>query len=85
MESLNGYTVEQVKNAISKQTKYSIDKIRLFGSRIKGNFTEESDLDIVIKDENKIDYGLFYTSFCGINCEIRFIEDFNMSWLKYSV
>lgn len=85
MESLNGYTIEEIKKEISKQTKYDVSDIRLFGSRITGGWRDKSDLDVVIKDENKVDYGIFYGSYLGLNCEIRFVEDFEISWLRDSV
>lgn len=85
MDSLNGYTIEEVKKEISKQVKYDVSDIRLFGSRITGGWKEKSDLDVVIKDVTKIDYGIFYGTYLGINCEIRFVEDFEISWLRDSV
>jgi predicted nucleotidyltransferase len=85
MDSLNGYTIEEVKKEISKQVKYDVSDIRLFGSRITGGWEEKSDLDVVIRDVNKVDYGIFYGNYLGINCEIRFVEDFEISWLRDSV
>jgi predicted nucleotidyltransferase len=85
MDSLNGYTIEQVKKEISKQVKYDVSDIRLFGSRITGGWKEKSDLDVVIRDINKVDYGIFYGNYLGINCEIRFVDDFEISWLRDSV
>jgi predicted nucleotidyltransferase len=85
MESLKGYTIDDIKKEISKQTKYDVSNIRLFGSRITGGWKEKSDLDVAIKDENKVDYGIFYGTYLGLNCEIRFVEDFENSWLGDSV
>jgi len=85
MDSLNGYTIEEVKKEISKQVKYDISDIRLFGSRITGGWKDKSDLDVVIRDVNKVDYGIFYGNYLDINCEIRFVEDFEISWLRDSV
>jgi predicted nucleotidyltransferase len=85
MDSLNGYTIEEVKKEISKQVKYDISDIRLFGSRITGGWKDKSDLDVVIRDVNKVDYGISYGNYLGINCEIRFVEDFEISWLRDSV
>ena len=85
MESLNGYTVEDIKKEISKQTKYDVSDIRLFGSRITGGWKDKSDLDIAIKDENKVEHGIFYRTCLGLNCEIRFVEGFEISWLRDSI
>jgi predicted nucleotidyltransferase len=85
MDSLNGYTIEEVKKEISKQVKYDVSDIRLFGSRITGGWKDKSDLDVVIRDINKVDYDIFYGNYLGINCEIRFVEDFEISWLRDSV
>lgn len=85
MESLNGYTIEDIKKEIANQTKYEVSDIRLFGSRITGGWKDKSDLDVVIKDENKVDCGIFYGTYLGLNCEIRFVEDFEISWLRGSV
>ena len=82
MESLNGHSAQELKEAISKQTKYDIKNIRFFGSRITGGWKEDSDLDIAILDENKTDHPIFYTSCLGINCECRFVDTFDQSWLK---
>lgn len=84
MESLNGYTIEEIKKEISNHTKYDVSDIRLFGSRITGGWVDKSDLDVAIKDENNVDYGVFYVSCLGLNCEIRFVENFEISWLKDS-
>ena len=54
MVSLNGYTIEEVKKEISKQVKYDVSDIRLFGSRITGGWKDKSDLDVVIRDINKV-------------------------------
>jgi len=85
MDSLNGYTIEDIKKEISKQTKYDVSDIRLFGSRISGGWKNKSDLDVVITDENKVEYDIFYETYFGLNCEIRFVEDFEISWLRDSV
>jgi predicted nucleotidyltransferase len=85
MDSLNGYTIEEVKKEISKNLKYDVSHIRLFGSRITGGWENKSDLDVVIRDVNKVDYDIFYGNYLGINCEIRFVEDFEVSWLRDSV
>jgi hypothetical protein len=85
MIGLNGQSPLQIKKAIAKQIKYKIENIRLFGSRINGGWTEESDLDVVIKDPEKLDFGNFYANYCGLLCEMRFVDDFDMSWLKNSI
>jgi hypothetical protein len=85
MRGLNDQTPLQVKQAIVKQTRYHIENIRLFGSRINGGWTQESDLDVAIKDPQKLDLGLFYATFCGLKCEMRYVDDFDMSWLKNSI
>ena len=85
MESLNGYTIEDIKKEISKQTKYDVSDIRLFGSRITGGWKDKSDLDVVIKDENMIECSIVNGTYLGLNCEIRFVDDFEISWLRDSV
>jgi rubredoxin len=85
MRGLNGQTPLKLKQAIAKQTKYKIENIRLFGSRINGGWADDSDLDVVIKDPEKSDLEIFYSSFCGLKCEMRFVESLDISWLKNSV
>lgn len=85
MKSLNDHSVNEVKNILSKHFKYNINDIRFFGSRIAGNWKDKSDLDVVIKDETKIDYDIIYFECLTLNCEIRFVENFNLSWLRNSL
>lgn len=84
-DSLNGYTIEQVKKEISKNLKYDVLDIKLFGSRITGGWKDKSDLDVAIKDIDKVNHKIFNRTYLGINCEIRFVEDFEVSWLRDSV
>jgi len=83
--SLNGHTIEDIKAEISKSTGYDPSNIRLFGSRITGGWNDHSDLDVAIMDENKVHLCLSSVNYLGLNCEIRFVEDFEVSWLKDSV
>lgn len=46
--SLNGHTIDEVKNEISKITGEPVAKIKLFGSRIRNTNRPGSDLDVVI-------------------------------------
>ena len=85
MDSLNGHTIEEVKQSISNQIKYDVNDIRLFGSRIDGRWTDKSDLDVAILDSFKVDYPLFSGSYLGLPCEFRFVDSFEVSWLKNSV
>lgn len=60
-----------------------LDDIRLFGSRVMGAWNKDSDLDVAIKSYSK-------TKDCniivfGMNAEVRFVRDTNLSWLKHSV
>ena len=43
-------TVEKVKNYISflKENRFNISKVYLFGSYARGNFREDSDIDLAI-------------------------------------
>jgi len=85
LEGLNGRTPIELKKAIAGETQYEINEIRLFGSRISGGWKEDSDLDVAIKDENKTHMGMFHLEFFGLNCEIRFVESFEQSWLWNSI
>ena len=85
MDSLNGHTIEEVKKEILKHLKYDVSDIKLFGSRISGGWKPTSDLDVAIRDPEKIDCELFHATYLGINCEIRFVEDFEISWLRDSI
>jgi predicted nucleotidyltransferase len=60
-------------------------KIRLFGSRITGGWKDDSDLDVAILDEDKENEEPFFIICFNIQCEIRFVESFDVSWLKYSL
>ena len=83
MKGLNNHTVEEIKKEISNQTGYNISDIKLHGSRITGGFKNDSDLDIVIIDENKADeIDLVYIDVFEFRGEIRFIYDFDYSWLR---
>lgn len=85
MISLNGHTIEEVKQSISKQIKYDVKDIKFFGSRIDGGWTDKSDLDVAIRDANKVDYPISFSNFLGISIEMRFVDNFEISWLKNSV
>jgi len=86
MKSLKGHSAEEVKSAICEHYRsiYTKDDIRLFGSRIVGGYREDSDLDVAIKtdDDEKLDtVELEYIQLLGMNIEIRYVYDFDLSWL----
>jgi len=78
-DSFNGHNPIKIKEKISKKFGYKIEDIRFFGSRVMGHWREDSDLDVAILDENRIDEGLIYEKVFTLNCEIRFVEDFDSS------
>ena len=81
-DSFNGHKPDKIKERISKKFGYKIEDIKLFGSRVTGHWRDDSDLDVAILDENRIDEGLFYEKVFTLNCEIRFVEDFDSSVFK---
>lgn len=85
MESLNGFTIDEIKTELSNELGYDTTQIRLFGSRINGGWKVNSDLDVAIKDEMRTEEDIINKVCLTLNCEIRFVEDFEISWLANSV
>ena len=79
---MNNVKVTRFKTRISKILGYPTDHIIFFGSRISGIPRKNSDLDVAILDQSKIYEDIFVLRVCGIRCEIRYVEDLDMSWLK---
>ena len=52
----NVLTTEYIKQTIEKiAPKYNLKKVTLFGSRARGNFREDSDVDLIVEfDKNKV-------------------------------
>ena len=43
-------TIEEIKKVISEiAPKYHLTKVTLFGSRARGNFREDSDIDLIVE------------------------------------
>ena len=49
-------TIEDIKKAVEKiAPEYGLTKVSLFGSRARGNFRKDSDVDLIVEfDEKKI-------------------------------
>ena len=49
-------TIEDIKKTIAEiALKYNLTKVTLFGSRARGNFREDSDVDLIVEfDKDKI-------------------------------
>lgn len=49
-------TIEEIKKVVAEiAPKYNLTKVTLFGSRARGNFREDSDVDLIVEfDEKKI-------------------------------
>ena len=49
-------TIDEIKKAVAKiAPEYKITKATLFGSRARGNFRDDSDVDLIVEfDEKKI-------------------------------
>lgn len=84
-DSFNGNTPEKIKEKISEYAKCKIEDIKLFGSRVTGGWDIKSDLDVAILNPERVNDGLFRVRIFSLNCEIRFVEDFNSSWLINSI
>ena len=45
-------TIEKIKKAVAEiAPKYNLTKVTLFGSRARGNFREDSDIDLIVEFE----------------------------------
>lgn len=84
-DSLYGDAPEKIKEKISNYAGCRIEDIKLFGSRITGGWDIKSDLDVAILDPERVNDGLFRVRILALNCEIRFVEDLNLSWLRDSI
>ena len=50
----NILTTEYIRQTIEKiAPKYNLKKVTLFGSRARGNFREDSDIDLIVEFETK--------------------------------
>ena len=49
-------TIEDIKKTVAEiAPKYNLTKVTLFGSRARGNFREDSDVDLIVEfDKNKV-------------------------------
>ena len=49
-------TIEEIKKVVAKiAPEYNLKKVTLFGSRARGNFREDSDIDLIVEfAKNKI-------------------------------
>lgn len=81
----NGHAPEKIKERISKEFNCKIEDIKFFGSRVIGNYKKDSDLDVAILDDKRVGEDLIYKTIFSLNCEIRFVEDLNLSWLRDSI
>ena len=47
-------TIEEIKKVVAEiAPKYNLKKVTLFGSRARGNFREDSDIDLIVEFGNK--------------------------------
>ena len=47
-------TIEEIKKVVAEiAPKYNLKKVTLFGSRARGNFREDSDIDLIVEFETK--------------------------------
>ena len=47
-------TIDKIKNVIQKiAPEYKLKRVTLFGSRAKGNFRDDSDIDLIVEFETK--------------------------------
>ncbi len=77
---MNNSEITSIINDWAK-TKSRIKTVWLYGSRIKGNFSEDSDLDIAIKIESR----LFDTDFDVYTCEGNIWQDELENLIPYKV
>jgi predicted nucleotidyltransferase len=84
-KGLNGYSIFEIKDYVSKKFGYDHNNIRLFGSRIFGDYKPDSDLDITILDEERLDEPHIIDYFNELKLDIGFTIDLEQSWLWYSV
>ena len=55
-EMKKALTIEDIKKTVAEiAPKYNLTKVTLFGSRARGNFREDSDVDLIVEfDKNKV-------------------------------
>ena len=85
MKSLNGYSPEYIKQLVSERFDVDVENIRLFGSRIRGDYGEYSDLDVAILcecPENEKGKGLYA---CNLEIELHWTDELEQSWLVDSI
>ncbi|MCK9437337.1 MAG: nucleotidyltransferase domain-containing protein [Synergistaceae bacterium] len=82
---LNGRSILDIKNNISRKFGYDVSDIKLFGSRIFGDYRNDSDLDVVILDPVKLGQPHIKIRLLGFDMDISFIDSFDYSWLIDSV
>ena len=55
------YTIDEIRQIVKNLTvKYDIENVYLFGSYARGEATEKSDIDILIKGGNLLKEGMFF-------------------------
>ncbi|BBL45242.1 nucleotidyltransferase [Nanobdella aerobiophila] len=62
--------IKKVIYDVANEYNIKIDKIILFGSRARGDYREDSDYDILIITEDKLDKDLYYKFLGKINWEL---------------
>ena len=64
MESLETLKAQLVKLKPSLEQKYQVTQLGIFGSYVRGEQTEQSDIDILIEFEPDVTFGM--VTFCQI-------------------
>ncbi|BBL45240.1 nucleotidyltransferase [Nanobdella aerobiophila] len=59
--------IKKVIYDVANEYNIKIDKIILFGSRARGDYREDSDYDILIITEDKLDKDLYDNLWCDIH------------------
>ena len=63
-------TIEEIKKVVAEiAPKYNLKKVTLFGSRARGNFREDSDIDLIVEFGNKNIVTLF--TIAGIMIDLK--------------
>ena len=53
-------TIEDIKKTVAEiAPKYNLKKVTLFGSRARGNFREDSDVDLIVEFSKDVTVTLF--------------------------
>ncbi len=85
MRGLRGYTAIEIKRRIALRLGYPIDSVKLFGSRINGDWNKDTNLGVAIIDEFKAEDVILPMVCFKIKCEVYFVATFKLSWLKNSI